>query len=99
MSNIQEQYGCIKVPSYQCAGEPVYIREISSLDFVTSQPMLPDPYESRMVGIVCPESIFTVAFITMQVDVRQSKVEGAEEGLFSRMNVKAGTVEIGRAHV
>ena len=42
--------------------------------FVTSQPMLSDPYEDRMV------------------EVKISQVEGAEEGLFSKQDVKAGTI-------
>ena len=49
-------------------------RELSTLTFVTSSPLLPDPYEARMV------------------EVRQSEVEGAEDGLFSRRAVTAGTV-------
>ena len=49
-------------------------RELSTLTFVTSSPLLPDPYEARMV------------------EVRQSEVAGAEDGLFSRRAVAAGTV-------
>ena len=49
-------------------------RELSTLTFVTSSPLLPDPYEARMV------------------EVRQSEVAGAEDGLFSRRAVTAGTV-------
>ena len=52
----------------------LYPRELSTLTFVTSSPLLPDPYEARMV------------------EVRQSEVEGAEDGLFSRRAVAAGTV-------
>ena len=75
VNGIKEHYGCIKIPEFRCHnGEPEYIRELATFTSVTSQPLLPDPYEDRMV------------------EVRMSKVEGAEEGLFSRCDVKAGTV-------
>ena len=75
VSGVKEHYGCIKIPEFQCqTGGAEYIRELATFTSVTSQPLLPDPYEDRMV------------------EVRVSRVEGAEEGLFSRRNVKAGTV-------
>ena len=74
MSGVREHYGCIKIPEFKCQTGPEYIRELATFSTVTSQPLLLDPYEDRMV------------------DVRQSMVEGAEEGLFSRRDVKAGTV-------
>ena len=58
----------------QCTVHCTVPRELSTLTFVTSSPLLPDPYEARMV------------------EVRQSEVEGAEDGLFSRRAVTAGTV-------
>ena len=74
VSGVREHYGCIKIPEFRCEAGPEYIRELATFTTVTSQPMLPDPYEDRMVA------------------VRMSRVEGAEEGLFSRQDVKAGTV-------
>ena len=74
ISGVKEQYGSVKVPQFNINTDTVFIRELSSHDFVTSQPMVSDPYEDRMV------------------DVRLSKVEGAEDGLFSKLNVKAGTI-------
>jgi len=67
-------YGCIQVPIFSDPKGGSYTREISTFDFVTSTPMLRDPYESRMV------------------EVRQSRVPGAEDGLFSRCAVPPNTV-------
>ena len=46
-----QQYGCILVPHINIVSDVEYIREVSSHDFVTSQPLLPDPYETKMVTI------------------------------------------------
>ena len=62
------------VQQFTCTLYCTVPRELSTLTFVTSSPLLPDPYEARMV------------------EVRQSEVEGAEDGLFSRRAVTAGTV-------
>merc|ERR1719150_1815621 len=74
VTGVGEQYGCVKVPQFRVTSSTQYTRELSTLTFVTSSPLLPDPYEARMV------------------EVRQSEVEGAEDGLFSRRAVTAGTV-------
>ena len=89
VTGVGEQYGCVKVPQFRATSSTQYTRytvqysspvhctvprELSTLTFVTSSPLLPDPYEARMV------------------EVRQSEVEGAEDGLFSRRAVTAGTV-------
>ena len=72
---MKDQYSCIKVPQFLLHDEEVvYQREVSTCHFMTTSPLLRDPYEVAMV------------------EVRQSMVEGAEEGLFSRKNVTAGTV-------
>jgi len=57
---------CIKVPEFTEPDGRLYQREISTFDFVTSSPTLPDPYESVMV------------------EVKKSKVEGANDGIFAR---------------
>ena len=44
-------YGCIQVPIFSDPKGGSYTREISTFDFVTSTPMLRDPYESRMVDV------------------------------------------------
>ena len=44
-------YGCIQVPIFSDPKGGSYAREISNFDFVTSTPMLRDPYESRMVDV------------------------------------------------
>ena len=72
---MKDQYSCIKVPQFlKHNQEDVYLREVSSCTFMTTCPLLRDPYEVSMV------------------EVRQSMVEGAEEGLFSLKNVEAGAV-------
>ena len=72
---MKDQYGCIKVPQFLLQDEEVvYLREVSTCQFMTTSPHLRDPYEVSMV------------------EVRQSMVEGAEEGLFSKKEVKAGAV-------
>ena len=55
-------------------GPEIYTRDIADFDHVTSQPLLPDPYESQTV------------------EVRPSTVPGANDGLFSKHNVSAGTI-------
>jgi len=67
-------YGCIQVPIFSEPKGGSFTREISTFDFVTSTPMLRDPYESRTV------------------EVRPSRVPGAEDGLFSRCAVPPNTV-------
>ena len=75
VTGVRDQYSCIKVPQFTTHDEEVlYHREVSTCHFITTSPMLRDPYEVSMV------------------EVRQSMVEGAEEGLFSRKNVEAGAV-------
>ena len=44
-------YGCIQVPIFSDPKGGSYTREISTFDFVTSAPMLRDPYESRTVEV------------------------------------------------
>ena len=39
----------MKVPIFTEPDGPLYIREIANYDFVTSHPLLPDPYESATV--------------------------------------------------
>lgn len=74
LTGVKDQYSCIKVPQFEVETEDVYLREVSTCDFITTSPQLRDPYE------------------TQWVEVRQSRVDGAEDGLFCRQNVKAGTV-------
>ena len=74
LTGVKDQYSCIKVPQFEVETEDVYLREVSTCDFITTSPQLRDPYETRWV------------------EVRQSRVDGAEDGLFCRQNVKAGTV-------
>ena len=62
------------VPLFSEPQGPHYIREISDYEKMTSQPTLPDPYESKMV------------------EVRASSVPGANDGLFVRNTVPAGTI-------
>ena len=41
----------IKIPVFTQPSGPHYKREISTFDFVTSEPLLPDPYESAMITV------------------------------------------------
>jgi len=65
---------CIKVPTFSEPDGRLYRREISTVNFVTSSPTLPDPYETSMV------------------EVRNSLVEGAQDGLFARKDIPKNTV-------
>jgi len=67
-------YSCIQVPILSEPKGGTFTREISSSDFMTTTPLLRDPYESRTV------------------EVRQSRVPGAEDGLFCRCAVPPNTV-------
>ncbi|XP_023349009.1 histone-lysine N-methyltransferase SETD7 [Eurytemora carolleeae] len=64
----------IKVPQFIEPEGRLYRREISTYDFVTSTPTLPDPYESKMV------------------EVRKSRVPGANEGLFAKKSIPPSVV-------
>ena len=41
----------IKIPIFNEAVGPTYCREISNYTFVTNYPMLPDPYENKIVKV------------------------------------------------
>lgn len=62
------------IPLFASPEGPEYTREISDFNHMTSQPLLPDPYESQ------------------RVEVRLSSVPGANDGLFAKCNVEAGTI-------
>jgi len=72
--SVRLDYGAIQVPTFKAGEGPVLRREISTNEKMTSQPLVPDPYETAMV------------------EVRQSSVPGAEEGLFARRDVVPDTV-------
>jgi len=42
---------CVKIPQFSPPDGRLYRREISTYDFVTASPDLPDPYESRLVQV------------------------------------------------
>ena len=44
-------YQCIQVPIFSDPKGSSFTRELSTFDFVTSAPMLRDPYESRTVDV------------------------------------------------
>ena len=44
-------YSCIQVPILSDPKEGTFTREISTSDFITTAPLLRDPYESRMVEV------------------------------------------------
>jgi len=74
LSDVFLDYNCIKVPKFSITGDSIFLRELSTSDFVTTLPLLKDPYEERTVI------------------VKQSHVEGAQEGLFAKKSVKSGTI-------
>lgn len=52
VAGVSTQYGCVKVPQFDTdASCPLYTREISTSQHVTTSPTLPDPYEQRMVEV------------------------------------------------
>ena len=44
-------YSCIQVPILSDPKGGTFTREISTSDFITTAPLLRDPYESRMVEV------------------------------------------------
>jgi len=43
--------GCLQVPMFSDPTGPSFCREIASASFVTSQPMLKDPYETKLIKV------------------------------------------------
>ena len=41
--------GGVKVPIFTEPQGPIYKRELAGYDHVTSEPLLPDPYETRLI--------------------------------------------------
>ncbi|CAB4068287.1 SETD7 [Lepeophtheirus salmonis] len=64
----------IKVPIFSEPSGCLYEHEIIDYDSKIKNPLLPDPYESRLV------------------EVKQSNVPGANDGLFAKIRIEASTV-------
>ena len=70
----------------------LYKREVATYDYVTSDPLLPDPYEAKMVECRQSRVRYSQQLFIYFTNYQGNQVPFAGTGLFCRIKVEPNTV-------